>query len=132
MEVEQFKNSLGVKICYTQLDSRIKVGKAILSLRERKWKWALGPKDFEAVHGMSRVVRLIPDKLATAIAIHKEGLNKPEEDRADGSFLVELVANLVKIFAEKCEADEDEDLDEGFTFKSEWEIQGKNLRKFKI
>ncbi len=52
-------------------------------------------KSFEAVHGLSRVVRLIPDKLATAIEINKENLDDPKDD---GSFLVDLVTKLLKYY----------------------------------
>ena len=52
-------------------------------------------KSFEPVHGLSRVVRLIPDKLATAIEINKENLDDPKDD---GSFLVDLVTKLLKYY----------------------------------
>jgi len=48
--------------------------------------------NFEAVHGMSRVVRLLPDKIATAQTIAAEF--KPE----DSLFLIELVITLTKLF----------------------------------
>ena len=48
--------------------------------------------NFEAVHGMSRVVRLLPDKIATAQTIAAEF--KPE----DSLFLIELVIKLTNIF----------------------------------
>ena len=48
--------------------------------------------NFEAVHGMSRVVRLLPDKIATAQIIAAEF--KPE----DSLFLIELVIKLTKLF----------------------------------
>ena len=56
------------------------------------WSWHLTMRHFEAVHGMSRVVRLVPDKLATAAAINKEGLVE------DGSFLIQLVINLMDVY----------------------------------
>ncbi len=56
------------------------------------WMWFLNLESFEAVHGMSRIVKLIPDKLATAIAINREELSDPEDD---GSFLVNLVTKLM-------------------------------------
>ena len=52
----------------------------------------LNLESFEAIHGMSRIVKLIPDKLATAIAINREELSDPEDD---GSFLVNLVTKLM-------------------------------------
>ena len=58
----------------------------------KSWMWFLNLESFEAVHGMSRIVKLIPDKLATAIAINREELSDPEDD---GSFLVNLVTKLM-------------------------------------
>lgn len=52
-------------------------------------------KDFEVIHGVSRIVRLIPDKLATAIAIANERLPH------DGSYLVQIVSDLLATFREK-------------------------------
>ena len=63
----------------------------------RNWKWLLNLKSFESVHGMSRVVLLIPDKLATAIAIFKENLPDPDS----GAFLVVLVIDLVKFYIDQ-------------------------------
>ena len=47
---------------------------------------------------MSRVVRLIPDKLATAIVINKENLPDPDDD---GSFLIDLVLKLLNFYLEQ-------------------------------
>jgi hypothetical protein len=63
----------------------------------RNWKWLLNLKSFESVHGMSRVVLLIPDKLATAIAIFNENLPDPDS----GAFLVVLVIDLVKFYIDQ-------------------------------
>ena len=57
--------------------------------------WHLDLSSFEAVHGMSRVVKLIPDKVATAIAINLEDLPNPEDN---GTFLVDLVTQLLEFF----------------------------------
>ncbi len=57
--------------------------------------WHLDLSSFEAVHGMSRVVKLIPDKLATATAINLENLPNPEDN---GTFLVDLVTQLLEFF----------------------------------
>ena len=58
-------------------------------------------KSFEPVHGMSRVAKLIPDKLATAIAINQEKLENPEDD---GSFMIDLVKNLLTFFRDQVSA----------------------------
>ncbi len=44
---------------------------------------------------MSRIVKLIPDKLATAIAINKENLKDPKDD---GSFLIDLLLKLLEFY----------------------------------
>ena len=58
------------------------------------WKIKINLKSFEIMHGMSRVTMLIPDKMATAIAINKE--NFPDPD--DGGFLIQLVIDLVVFY----------------------------------
>jgi hypothetical protein len=63
-----------------------------------QWFWFVGLLSFEAIHGISRVVRLVPDKLATAIVINKENLPDPEDD---GSFLIDLVLKLVHSYLEQ-------------------------------
>ena len=70
--------------------------RAILFYPERNWKWELRLKNFEVVHGLSRIVRLLPDKIATALAIRREG-HRDE----DGTFLIKLVEDLAKTFNER-------------------------------
>jgi len=55
-------------------------------------------QSFESIHGVSRIVKLIPDKLATALAINKEHLSDPKDD---GSFLVNLVLKLTNFYLEQ-------------------------------
>jgi hypothetical protein len=50
---------------------------------------------FEVMHGLSRVVLLLPDKIATAIEVNKEDFPDPNDD---GGFLIQLVVNLVKFY----------------------------------
>jgi len=50
---------------------------------------------FEAIHGVYRIVLLIPGKLSTAIAIYNEKL---PDRKDDGSFLVDLVLNLIPFY----------------------------------
>lgn len=59
----------------------------------RRWTWVLTLSNFEVVHGLSRIVRLLPDKLATARAI-RFGRTPLASD--DGSFLIKLVRDLVE------------------------------------
>ena len=61
------------------------------------WKLILNLKSFEVMHGLSRVALLVPDKLATAIAINKENLPDPD----DGGFLVQLVIDLVIFYRDQ-------------------------------
>jgi hypothetical protein len=49
-------------------------------------------RSFEVVHGISRVVKLLPDKLATAISVCSEELHRP---RDNGAFLIRIVEDLV-------------------------------------
>ena len=62
---------------------------------EKAWQFKLNLKTFEVMHGLSRVTRLVPDKLATAIAINKEELDDPEDD---GGFLIQLVLDLISFY----------------------------------
>ena len=70
-----------------------------------RWLWPLNLGDFETVHGMSRVVKLIPDKLATAICIYNEELSDPQDT---GSFLIKLINDLAKFYYNKICADNPE------------------------
>ena len=85
---------------------------------ERKL-WFLELSLFEPVHGMSRVLRLIPDKLATALAINEENL---PNHRDDGGFLIDLVLQLEnlyqKITAEKEMSNQNKPLIQGGYFCS--------------
>ena len=62
---------------------------------ERTWKLDLNLDSFEVMHGLSRVVLLLPDKIATAIEVNKENFPDPNDD---GGFLIQLVRNLVKFY----------------------------------
>ena len=50
-------------------------------------------RDFEVIHGVSRIVKLIPDKLNLALVIRRENLPDPKDD---GSFFVVLVIDLLE------------------------------------
>ena len=63
----------------------------------KPWKQKVNYKSFEAMHGLSRVTCLVPDKLATALAIFNEDL--PDSD--DGGFLIKLVIDLVVFYRGK-------------------------------
>ena len=65
----------------------------------RNWRWELTLDNFEVVHGLSRVVMLMPDKLTTALDIKTE-LHHDE----DGKFLIDLVETLVSFYFNKHQA----------------------------
>ena len=62
-------------------------------------------KSFEPVHGMSRVAKLIPDKLATAIKINQ---GEPENPEEDGSFMIDLVKSLLAFYRDQVAKTEEE------------------------
>ena len=57
-----------------------------------KWFWRTNLESFEVVHGLSLILKMLPDKLATAIIISLEDLPSKEDD---GSFFIDLVSNLL-------------------------------------
>ena len=63
--------------------------------QENMWEIKVNLKTFEIIHGLSRITKLVPDKLATAIAINKEELYDPEDD---GGFLIQLVIDLIDYY----------------------------------
>jgi len=60
---------------------------------EHNWCWKVDLQNFEEIHGMSRVVRLVPDKVSTTGAIM-------EDENVEGKpdFLLKLVSDLTSIF----------------------------------
>jgi len=98
----------------------VQMERATIFFPERRWKWELHLSDYEVVHGLSRVVRLIPDKAYVARSI-----NIDERVNDDGSFIVELVEKLARDFScihrEKMATAEDLDAPEDLqTFKVEY------------
>ena len=82
---------------------------------EKTWKLTLDLKSFEVMHGLSRVVLMVPDKIATAIEINKEDLPDPD----DGTFLIGLVEDLVVFYKGKLFRDVSEDNNENFDSRIE-------------
>ena len=82
---------------------------------EKTWKLTLDLKSFEVMHGLSRVVLLVPDKIATAIEINKEDLPDPD----DGTFLIGLVEDLVVFYKGKLSRDVSEDNNKNFDSRIE-------------
>ena len=83
-----------------------KTDKVVIYTKASKedWLWLVNLKSFEPVHGLSRVIRLIPDKLATAILIRKENLSSSNED---GLFLIDLVLELTTVYKEQVKVNTD-------------------------
>ena len=52
----------------------------------------LTARDFETAHGLTRLVKIVPDKLATALLVNREMIPDPEHD---GSQLLDLVDRLL-------------------------------------
>jgi len=50
---------------------------------------------FEVIHGFSRVCKLLPDKLATALAVNKENLKATNDS---GAVLIEIVQDLLAFY----------------------------------
>ena len=93
-----------VKFDYSAQSERSHLVRATLLYPERNWRWELRLKNFEVVHGLSRIVRLLPDKIATALAIRRE--NHYGED---GTFLIKLVEDLARLFEERNQAQSTQD-----------------------
>lgn len=70
------------------------------------WQWQFRLNNFGAVHGILRVVKLLPDKLSTSIAINNENLSNSQDN---GSFLIDLVLDLLLFYRECCCPDSLED-----------------------
>jgi hypothetical protein len=66
----------------------------------QKWKWTVSLRSFEPIHGMSRVTKLVGDKLRTAMDLNSENLPDPKDD---GTFFVDLVLDLCKFFRDQLE-----------------------------
>jgi len=75
-----------------EVDSNIICSDLTLNTAEGETSWkSLTHYDYEAIHGLGRVVRLLPDKLATAIQVNRERMPDPEDD---GRFCIDLVEKL--------------------------------------
>jgi len=69
-----------------------------LDTLESDIQWdGLGTHSFEVAHGISRIVKLFPDKLASALAVNREFFDGPNDD---GSYLIELLEKLLTRYEE--------------------------------
>ena len=71
---------------------------ASITSPDLQWTWKTNIQSFEVIHGLSRIIRLIPDKLHTALVINKENFQNPEDD---GTFLIKLVTNLLEYYIDR-------------------------------
>jgi hypothetical protein len=87
-------------ICFAYEENQIKANCGVLSLQMPNktscWVWKTDLKSFEVIHGTSRIAKLIPDKLASAIIINHGTRNELHPD--NGVFFVDLVTNLASEF----------------------------------
>ena len=54
-------------------------------------------RDFEVAHGITRIVKSVPEKLATALAINRESLPDPTDD---GGYLLDLIVRILDQYSE--------------------------------
>ena len=80
----------------------LKIRSAIISCKS--WMWSVNLISFESIHGISRIVLLIPDKLRVAIEINQEKLENPKDD---GSFFIDLILDLVKFYSDQIKKNSD-------------------------
>lgn len=68
---------------------------ATIKSEEISFTWKVDLKAFETIHGLSRVLLLLPDKLKTAMELSKES------PQTDGTFMIELVLDLLQDYENK-------------------------------
>jgi len=109
MSAEQFYvggddvKMLEVKLYAHVLHDGRKIPRAVIKFPQRSWAWIISLIDFEVIHGLSRLVRLLPDKLVTSRAVRLERGN--QED----NFLISLVQQLLNRYIALHREKEDED-----------------------
>ena len=53
-----------------------------------KMRWTVDRTDLDLIHGLSRLVRMMPDKLSLALTVHREG-------HENGAYFIELLLDLL-------------------------------------
>jgi hypothetical protein len=71
---------------------------AIIILPKLGWRWRTDTALFEPIHGMSRVTKLLPDKLVTTEHILLD--HRRDKGKHRLSFIIELVIDLVERYCE--------------------------------
>jgi hypothetical protein len=101
---EPFQPKLVASLKFGRVDNYLgkihPVSASITFVRKNKTvlRWEVSLSLFECVFGLSRLAKLVPDKLRTAASINAENLEDPEDD---GSFMVDLIVNLLKFYLDK-------------------------------
>lgn len=74
-----------ISVTFVPRDGAVGFARAVLT--SANFKWVVSERQFEEVHGLSRVVLLVPDKLATTCELLSESVPDP-------GFLLNLVVDL--------------------------------------
>ena len=120
---EPFQPKLVASLKFGRVDNYLgkirPVSASITFVRKNKTvlRWEVSLSLFECVYGLSRLAKLVPDKLRTAASINAENLKDPEDD---GSYAVDLIVNLLKFYLSKAESGRD------------WEAANLRNRKNKV
>lgn len=75
-----------ISVAFVPRDGAVGFARAVLT--SANFKWVVSERQFEEVHGLSRVVLLVPDKLATTCELLRT------ESVPDPGFLINLVVDL--------------------------------------
>lgn len=87
---EEKMDSIHVEFSYKI--SPLSINHVTISSTPLFWTWTTTLTDFEVIHGLSRIIKMIPDKIAIAEEINKQNV---EEERYDGTFFINLVIDLL-------------------------------------
>lgn len=86
---------MSLQVVFYRRPDDVDVFRAIkVEINYQRFCWRLTNKHYECVHGLFRVLLMLPDKLATALRIRELELPDPEDD---GQFLIRLVLNLLEV-----------------------------------
>ena len=76
------------------VNSEFGPGYRYAEIHTKQFTWIVDPADFGVIHGLSRVVRLIPDKVVTSRILYEERIPEPY----DSGWLIQLVLNLLTTY----------------------------------
>jgi hypothetical protein len=75
---------------HEQVPGTVVPNTAIIRCHPPGWAWEVTRDDFEVIHGLSRIVRMMPSQLATAVAVQWE--------TGEGAFFCDLIKDLLEKF----------------------------------